>query len=147
MYLPPSIIAKCLPILWKWASYCHLFLKELSTLWLLLQCKASIRCLGQWGEAWGAWNWIGARYTYSFLVETEQPKEHYPFPLSKHFVSPKTVKKQSTTFGLQNNPSPHLLLLPFSLTRKCHLFPLGPMQWWWQFTFILSVLPGEDVKS
>lgn len=35
---------------------------------------------------------LGATYAYSFLAETEQPKEQYPFPLGKHFVSPKTAK-------------------------------------------------------
>lgn len=46
----------CLPILWKWASDCHLFLKGLPTLWLLLLCKASIS-LGQGGNAWRARSW------------------------------------------------------------------------------------------
>lgn len=48
--------------------------------------------------------------------------------LSANICLYQDLKKQSTMFGLQNKPFPHLLLLPFRLIRKCHLFPLGPMQ-------------------
>ena len=62
---------------------------------------------------------------------------------------PKTVKNNPQHLVCKMFPtsSPHLPLLPSSLMRKCHLLPLGPVRWWWQSTFISSVLPEKDVKS
>ena len=62
---------------------------------------------------------------------------------------PKTVKNNPQHLVCKMFPTscPHLLLLPSSLMRKRHLLPLGPVQWWWQSTFISSVLPEKDMKS
>ena len=56
---------------------------------------------------------------------------------------PKTAKHLVCNITL-----PHICFCsPLVSWRKCHLLPLGPVQWWGQSTFISSVLPEKDVKS